>query len=319
MTSLINKISLLLFVVTSTQQSLAQERWIERCNEAKIATGVSYTFNAEEIKAFHKWTARCAPRFIPQLSGILGVGFMQDGKPVKRIIYPVFGFEKFITDPSVYFGVRVEYSNPRNYEINKADVVANPDTATCDIPEDYKIIGFCGAGCFTPSQRLWFPEGDMAIGEAELRGLNQVMTLAEDSTLDNVTYQVSDITGAGYVQTKKAQKEAVVTLKTAEKSLTVTLNHPMIMADGSVRKAEDVKVGDQLINVDGENEMVVNLERDEFFEKVLNVETAQKDLKSHILVAEGLLTGDFVIQTLELQDANRHLLRSSSFPVQLFQ
>ncbi len=319
MTSLIKKLTLLIIVITSAQQSLAQELWIQRCDDAKIATGVSYTFNAEETKAIRKWTARCAPRFIHKLAENRHVGFMQDGKPVKRIVYPVFGLEELVPDPSVDIGVRVEYSNPRKYEIKKADVVANPDTAACDIPEDYTIIGFCGAGCFTPGQRLWFPEGDMAIGEAELRGLKQVMTLGEDSTLDNVSYQVSEITGAGYIQTKEPQKEAVVTLMTAHKSLTVTLNHPMIMADGSVRKAEDVKVGDQLINVDGEKETVVNLERDEFFGKVLNVETAQKNLQSHILVAEGLLTGDFAIQTMELQDANRHLLRSSLFPVQLFQ
>lgn len=51
-------------------------------------------------------------------------------------------------------------SNPKNW------FAPTNREADCTVPTDYKLITFCGAGCYTPEQKVWFKDGYEAIGEA---------------------------------------------------------------------------------------------------------------------------------------------------------
>jgi|GEM_PF-3102826 len=317
MKSKIKQNILIIVTLLIGQYSLAAPQYLQRCRAATTGTGANYTMSAAETKAVRKWIIRCEPRMRGALTENVFIFKMVEGKEVQIPVYPVLGKQKLVEDASFDTGYRVEYSNPLNYQIDVQGITANPDAAPCDVPSDYRIIGYCGAGCFTPDQKIWFPQGDLAIGHAETLQLNSVFSVAPDSTFENIDYQVSELSPSMYIQNAQPQKEEILTLKTRSKTLSVTPNHPVVVSGGEVRSAEDIAIGDSLVNVDGELEEVVAIKKSEFFGKVLNLDTDEESLQSHIIVAQGLLTGDFVIQNMNLNNANRFLMRSSLFPVEL--
>ncbi|MCJ8277777.1 MAG: hypothetical protein HRT44_02475 [Bdellovibrionales bacterium] len=313
----LKKVLLTLVTICMAQTSLATEIWQHRCQEASEATGVTYTMNAQQAQNVRSWLMRCAPRFKRDILKNKYMKRKNGDQVVEILLYPVLGKTEWVPDANAEGGEKPVYTNPLNYQINVAAVAENPSGHACDVPTDYEIIAYCGSGCFTPDQQVWFPQGDVAIGAAELLKLDTVVSVSTDSTFGNVGYQVSNLTPSMYIQTEEPQKEYVLTIMTNDKAVTVTRNHPMLMANGEMKRADEVIVGESLVNVDGEPEAVMAIEEGEFFGKVLNLETDEEQLQSHIIAAQGLLTGDFLIQNINMKNANRFLLRNSLFPVKL--
>ncbi|MEI6790605.1 MAG: hypothetical protein WCK42_05440, partial [Myxococcaceae bacterium] len=81
----------------------------------------------------------------------------------------------------------VKISNPKNWF-----APTNRD-ADCTVPTDYKLITFCGAGCYTPEQKVWFKDGYEAICEAHAQNFLEIMTLTSSSVQSDLKFELSGI------------------------------------------------------------------------------------------------------------------------------
>jgi hypothetical protein len=103
--------------------------------------GVTYKVNEEEVLAVRLWTRRCRPSWTNDLAAMnYAVKEFENGDRARYRLLPIFGFiegDDIVQDSSI--------SNPRNYDINLNRITEDHETAPCDIPEDYRIVGYVSA------------------------------------------------------------------------------------------------------------------------------------------------------------------------------
>ncbi|MDY7230324.1 cell surface protein [Hyalangium rubrum] len=172
---------------------------------------------------------------------------------------------------------------------------------------NFFVNGYCEASCYTPEQRVRFPEGDVAIAEAVTQMKENVVTLTPNSSLDNITLKTNKT--YSYTAEFRDTEHPVVLLEMASGGkLSVTTEHPMINGEGRLVTAQTLKVGDELIKVDGSRDAIVKAEHTKYFGKVYNLRPATDDRVSNILVAEGYLVGSSLFQNDEVGYINRIIL-----------
>ncbi|MDY7228823.1 cell surface protein [Hyalangium rubrum] len=172
---------------------------------------------------------------------------------------------------------------------------------------NFFVNAYCEASCYTPEQRIRFPEGDVAIAEAVTQMKEDVVTLTPDSSLDNIALKTNKT--HSYTAEFRDTEHPIVLLEMASGGkLSVTTEHPMINGEGRLVTAQTLKVGDELIKVDGSRDAIVKAEHTKYFGKVYNLRPATDDRVSNILVAEGYLVGSSLFQNDEVGYLNRILL-----------
>lgn len=184
--------------------------------------------------------------------------------------------------------------------------------AQCDGPnKDFtNITGFCTASCYPPDQQILFTDGYSAILDAFNERKTNLVTLAKHSTMDNLQFDTHKV--YAYSKSRRDAPEMIRELKMKSGgSLKVTLNHPMLVSDGTMKLASDLQIGYFLIKETGEHDEIISIEDVEFVGKVYNVAPDSLDPLENIVVAEGYLTGSANYQYHELfQDLMyRQLLR----------
>jgi hypothetical protein len=156
--------------------------------------------------------------------------------------------------------------------------------------QDWELIAYCVFSCYTPEQRVLFEEGYVPIVEATERLVSSVVTLRSDSRLEELSYQSLPV--ESYSRSFRDASEVVRTFELASGGrLRVTLNHPMVTAEGMVKPANEVDVGESLVKQDGSFDPIVRTRDELFFGKVYNVAPASSDPIENIVVAEGYLNG----------------------------
>ncbi|MFE8599345.1 Hint domain-containing protein [Archangium violaceum] len=175
----------------------------------------------------------------------------------------------------------------------------------CDIPAGVSLFGFCPFGCFAPDQELMFESGPMAIESAMKAGKVDLITLAPDATLEQLSFMANTVNR--YVADPLPQKQELVSLRMESGgSLRVTPSHPLIVEDGTIRQARDLQVGDQLMRADGTLDAVFELQTSEYYGKVFNVKPVTLDTTTNVLIAQGYLTASQRYQ----HDGERYLRRA---------
>ncbi|MDI1449863.1 hypothetical protein [Polyangium sp. 6x1] len=158
---------------------------------------------------------------------------------------------------------------------------------SCD---GWEIKAFCVVSCYTPEQRILFEEGYVPIVDATERLLSNVVTLRRDSTLEGLLFQTLPV--ESYSRSWRDASEVVRTFDMESGGrLRVTLNHPMVTAEGVVKPALEVKAGESLVKKDGAFDPIARTHDDLFFGKVYNITPASNDPVENIVVAEGYLNG----------------------------
>jgi hypothetical protein len=175
----------------------------------------------------------------------------------------------------------------------------------CEIPAGVSLFGFCPFGCFAPDQELMFGTGPMAIESAMKAGKLDLITLAPDATLEQLSFMPNTV--SRYTADPLPQKQELVALRMESGgSLNVTPSHPLITEDGTIRQARDLQVGDQLMRADGTLDAVIDTKTSEYYGKVFNVRPVTLDTTSNVLIAQGYLTASQRYQS----DSERYLRRS---------
>jgi len=166
----------------------------------------------------------------------------------------------------------------------------------------FRIFDFCPEGCFAAdTQVLGSVKSDGLASytpAAMLSPGGQLVTLADDSSLGDVALTAQDI--KRIVFGPEEGQLFVFTLANGH-TLKVTTHHPMVLDSGKLVEASKVEPGSSFIGLDGRSVAVVQITREKPTADVFNFETAGHTQLSHIIVAEGVLTGDLKIQN-ELSD-----------------
>jgi|GEM_PF-5072207 len=163
----------------------------------------------------------------------------------------------------------------------------------------YHLEGVCRPGCFAETtQILTSSQGGLAGTPAgRITSESRLMALADKASLDRVDLIPHKID----VPTHGAEKPDlfVFSLSNGNK-LRVTNAHPMVLADGSVIRADRVKPHTYFVGNNGGPVAVLAITREPAVGEVYGFETNSETRMGHIIVAEGVLVGDLKIQD-ELQ------------------
>ncbi len=183
-------------------------------------------------------------------------------------------------------------------------------SASCDImPLNVVIAAICRSSCYHPSTALLFPEGEIAIADAQKEKLKQIMTLSEDSSFSSLKAQAQNIDF--FVESIKDVKHTLVSLTMKSgKFLLVTQNHPLVTADGIMHQASELQIGESLVSLDGALDPIVQIDKKvPYFGKVHNVKTKGETPLSQIVFAEGYLSGSDWYQNEALKLMNSQIIR----------
>ena len=297
---------------------------LNRCEEAK---GIdSRSLSVEEAKSFRKWLIKCETNFIDDL---IENKYARMGG-VDYPLYPVLGKKERVADETTEDGFRIVYSNPENYVPKWDKVLANPETAACDVPAGYSIVAFCRASCYTPDQQLKFAfegvTGDlvhdyMPIVDAVKMQHPMAVTLRPNVSIDDLvdiqSAQKASEVLAYIVSPKVSEHDVIDFVMKSGGMLTVTTNHPLVDDQGILRIADKLKVGDSLMRQNGDGDTIVAMQARKYKGKVYNLDLVSTNNMENIVIAQGYLSGSARFQNEKASLANRILLRNSLVPKEL--
>lgn len=283
-------------------------RVLERCNKDPLD-------NIQAEGRVH-WYAKChpdllradmeaiegapPPDFLSSYYDFMGFKLNAEGKWVRkaeRVFYPLF--ERAELDAWHAPTQITEGTSPEQ------DVFCR-----IQIPEGYKFSLSCRSSCYTPSMRLEFPEGALAIKAAFDARTPKTIVLAEDSTLEEIKTASIDV--FGYVVSRVEQEHDILTFETASGGrLEVTTNHPLLDAAGYVREAGTFGVGDALIRADSSPDEIVNITPWKYYGKVYNIAPDSVTKLGNVVIAEGFLSGSELFQNEWKTMLDSQLLRAN--------
>lgn len=239
-----------------------------------------------------------------------GDGYFRWERPVARKkarpLYPTFGSLYDIYDPNNKqlwpHPSQLVPGNPLN-----CNLYLNSAGTVLATGYNYFVNGYCEASCYTPEQKVLFPEGNVSIVDAVAQMKPNVVTLTPDSNLDGFSLQTNK-TYSYTAEFRDTEHPVVVLTMASGGSMRVTTEHPMVTSEGRLVTAQTLKVGDELVKADGTFDPIVKVDRTTYFGKVYNLRPDTDDLVSNILVAQGYLVGSSLFQNDEVGYINRIIL-----------
>jgi hypothetical protein len=103
--------------------------------------GITYLVSDEEAQSTIMWVARCRPSLATELAqNDYAVQDLEGGDQAFYRLFPILAKIEYgaTPDDSVV-------SNPRDYDIDLDRITQNHQTAPCDLPDDYTIVGYVTA------------------------------------------------------------------------------------------------------------------------------------------------------------------------------
>jgi hypothetical protein len=192
------------------------------------------------------------------------------------------------------------------------------ESASCDMPPAVYIAGVCVASCATPEQPI------LAYGTNDKGGADRKAGYMSflDAYTDNAQY-VSSLKTASLdsreihrtrvdqwvtelVDSVHDMREFVME---SGRKLKVTPNHPIVTEHGTMKLAEDFKVGESLVELGGKRDRIREINKFNHFGKVYNVFVKSNSLQHNIVITNGYLNGTALYQNDGAKFLNRHILR----------
>jgi hypothetical protein len=278
-------------------------RLLQRCDSDMLS-------DSDGIGRVH-WYANCYPdRVKADMEAVLGEAIGGSTQALE-IYYDFMGFHRNAAGEWVPKGVHVFYPlfEREPFDSWHAPTEALPQVCIA-IPAGYRFTMSCRSSCYTPSMRLAFPEGDIAIKTASDAKTPKVTVLADDSTLDDIKTASVDV--FGYVTSKVEQEHEILTFETASGGLLeVTTNHPLLDGGGYLREARTFGVGDALVRADNSLDEIVKVTPWKYFGKVYNIAPNSETKLGNVVIAEGFLSGSELYQNEWKNMLDSQLLRAN--------
>ena len=180
--------------------------------------------------------------------------------------------------------------------------------APCEPEATWKFSTTCPHGCFEASEPLLFDGEWMNIPQAFERRQAYISTLAPGSSpirpLINNRAEVKT-----YTSGREANEMLSFVLRNKMR-ITVTKNHPLILATGEVIPAERVHEGQHLLTMEGPSELV-KITPMTTAEDVWNVNPIAEHCLDNVFIASGVLTGSLRFQNEWADHASRNFVKES--------
>ncbi len=152
----------------------------------------------------------------------------------------------------------------------------------------------CRCGCFAEATEF-ASSGGMTSG-TRLLGQKDRISEVQLSTLDGLEGGFTDRGINSLTYGPETEKSWVFKMQSG-KSITVSKAHPMVIGDLSgklvaLKPAEHVVVGDLFLGDNMEPDAVMEVSRTKYEGRMMNFNVASDNAANHIVVANGVLTGD---------------------------
>lgn len=217
-----------------------------------------------------------------------------------RHFYPTFGEVEF----------HETSRSPRTYEVvmRPHGAITAQEMSSCDVLRNLVPIGVCVSGCFTPDQRVFMQSGYTPILTAYNQRLMSVLSLDRSSTSTDLKYVPRELDY--YTVSPQDEINTIYVFTTAGGSrLQVTGNHGVVLSDGTLKVASEIRTGNELMTASGSADLVLNVETQQHRGKVYNMRLKSEDPVENLVVAEGLLVGSSFHQNEGVSYINRMILR----------
>jgi hypothetical protein len=196
------------------------------------------------------------------------------------------------------------------YAIWKPSYVYSLNTPYTFKPAAVFMDGVCLGGCYTPDQAVLFADGEVPIESAMKENRKDLLTLSPDATLDALSFFTNEV--GMFIADKVPTEQEILTFHTeGGGELKVTLEHPLVAEDGTMRMAQRFMVGDSLLREDGSPDVIKDITKTKWVGQAYNLKPVTTDFVTNILVAQGFLNGSLRYQHEWVELANRELLRKS--------
>ncbi len=165
------------------------------------------------------------------------------------------------------------------------------------LPDASQILDFCPVGCFAADTEILTGltgDGTASYTRAgDISPANPLMALSDDAGVDSVSLVSRQVTRVVYGPEESPL--FVFALGTGA-TLRVTEHHPMVLDNGVIVEAGDVKPGWLFMGIDGQSVAVTSITREAATADVFNFETDGDTQTSHVIGAATVLTGDLKLQ-----------------------
>lgn len=188
--------------------------------------------------------------------------------------------------------------------------------AACTVPATVYVAAVCVASCSTPEQQI-LSQADAndklaytPFYNAWEKKFQFVGTLGSNSSMSSKTVQKTKV-DQWVTEIEDADHDLIQFTMKSGRVLKLTVNHPLVTDQGSMRLAEDFKVGDNLVMLGGIGDPIVKLEHVKYHGKVYNLFVESAALQKNIVVTNGYLNGTAYFQNDGAQHLNRRILQGT--------
>lgn len=187
-------------------------------------------------------------------------------------------------------------------QVERDYAITNNFLVTCRINPATKKrepSGKCACGCFYPTSKIVVFDKSTN-KELEVNAIDifnndvfNFLTFSEDSKIDDLVEISAPIHSR--VSGKEALPIVEIHLDNG-RSLKLTTKHAVVMFNGAVKKAKDIKTGDTLLGRYSDPISVTKISAINYGGNVYNFSTGNKGVKSDLIVSEGVVVGDLDYQ-----------------------
>ncbi|MFP2912313.1 hypothetical protein ACLESD_46285, partial [Pyxidicoccus sp. 3LFB2] len=178
-------------------------------------------------------------------------------------------------------------------------------------PAHIEMDGLCEPGCYTPDQQILLSDGPRGIRESLETGRLDLVTLTPEATFAKLDLMENKV--QTYTLDRKEGEQEILTFHTASGGeLRVTTEHPLVMPDGTLKRAREVSAGESLVTKEGKFDLIVEVDKDLVVTKAYNVAPGDDGPASNILVGAGLPERLAALpETSTCTEMNRLIIRSN--------
>jgi hypothetical protein len=193
---------------------------------------------------------------------------------------------------------------------------------------DLTVVGLCNPGCFTPEQTVLFSQGYLPVGDANIEATPEVVTLSAASSpakLEFVETPVRQFVNTPSEQRRKEGKTTIIVIEAVGGfQLRLSEEHPVLMASGVMKRADEVSTGDQVLSfkvVNGSTGVpkpvrVTRTSRVPYFGNLVNVDLETLEPTQNVIVSNGILVGSNLDQTQRGRDLMGKQILEGLLPTQ---
>jgi hypothetical protein len=251
---------------------------------------------------------------------IITIGFSITGISKNRINAPVdkakrcvgSNHDKDSCESMRLKAVEINCINKEEYETLKR-YGAYPSCNILKQGTDKFLDGWCPCGCFHPDTLI--ASYDTIKEKYKMKTAKEVVKeqnnthlvhLGKNSSINNISYKKSKIRLS---TSGKEEKEMLVIETKDYPPLILTEKHPVVISSGEMITAKNLKETHLLLNTKGEKIKILKISKKKYDLDVVNFSTEREHPLEHIIVANGLLTGDQYWQASLEDQFNRVVIR----------